>query len=49
MVFPLEKGCFQTHKTQIKKDGTEGAIRRKRGQKSGRIVTQITRLTGTSG
>jgi hypothetical protein len=48
-VSPLKKGFAMGAKTGVKKHGTEGAMSRERGHKSGRIVTQLTRLTGTSG
>jgi hypothetical protein len=48
-VSPLKQGVIRQHKTPLKMHGTQHAIGGLRGQKSGRIVTHLTRLTGTSG
>jgi hypothetical protein len=48
-ISPLKKGSAEGSKTPLKKYGTQRAMRKERGQKSGRIVTLLTRLTGTSG
>jgi hypothetical protein len=46
---PLSGGYFQPRTTHLKKHGTQHAMKALRGQQSGRIVTPLTRLTGTPG
>jgi hypothetical protein len=48
-VSPLKRGLFLIRQIRDKKHGTQHAIGGMRGQQSGRIVTLLRRLTGTSG